>query len=260
MSDIDGVLLDIDGVLAVSWEPLPGGIEALGWMRSNGVPFRLITNTTTKTRSDLADTLRGAGFDVADEEIVTAVVATAEYLRTHHAGRTCFVLSDGDATDDLEGIELSRVEDADVMVLGGAYDGFTYPTMNRVFRRLMDGAPLVGMHRNLYWMTSEGLQLDAGAFIGGLEEATGREAVICGKPTGPYFESALAMLGVPAERTVMVGDDIVNDVRGAQVLGIRGALVKTGKFLPGDLDKVSEPPDFVLETIAGLPDLVQGSR
>jgi HAD superfamily hydrolase (TIGR01458 family) len=259
VADIDGVLLDIDGVLAVSWDPLPGGIETLAWLRSHDVPFRLITNTTTKTRSDLAQTLRGADFDVRDDEIVTAVVATAEYLRTHHDGQTCFLLSDGDASDDLDGVELGRVDDADVIVLGGAYDGFSYPTMNRVFRRLIEGAALVGMHRNLYWFTDEGLQLDAGAFISGLEEASGREAVICGKPTGQYFESALTMLGVPPERAVMVGDDIVNDVRGAQVLGIRGALVKTGKFLPGDLGKVPEPPDFVLDTIAELPNLVGGS-
>jgi HAD superfamily hydrolase (TIGR01458 family) len=260
VADIEGVLLDIDGVLAVSWEPLRGGIEALGWMRANDVPFRLVTNTTTKTRSDLADTLRGAGFDVRNGEIVTAVVATAEYLRTHHAGQTCFVLSDGDASDDLDGVELGQVDHADVIVLGGAYDGFTYPAMNRVFRRLMDGAALVGMHRNLYWLTNEGLELDAGAYLSGLEEAIGREAVICGKPTGQYFESALAMLGVPAKQAVMVGDDIVNDVRAAQVLGIRGALVKTGKFLPGDLDKVPKPPDFVLETIAELPALIEGFR
>jgi HAD superfamily hydrolase (TIGR01458 family) len=256
VADIDGVLLDIDGVLAVSWDPLPGGIEALAWLHSHDVPFRLITNTTTKTRADLAETLRSAGFDVRDEEIVTAVVATAEYLRAHHDGDVVYVLSDGDATDDLRGIELGRVDDADVIVLGGAYDGFTYPNLNRVFRQLMDKAVLIGMHRNLYWLTTEGLQLDAGAFISGLEEATGRRAVICGKPTKPYFESALAVLGVAAERAVMVGDDIVSDVQGAQEVGIRGALVKTGKFLPGDLEKVSGSPDFVLDTIADLPGIL----
>jgi len=128
--------------------------------------------------------------------------------------------------------------------------------MNRIFDRLMHGATLVGMHRNLYWHTGEGLQLDAGAYIAGLEEATGREAVICGKPSGPYFDAALAMLGVPRESTIMVGDDIVNDVCGAQVLGLRGVLVRTGKFLADDLAKVPDPPDHVLETIADLPDLL----
>jgi ribonucleotide monophosphatase NagD (HAD superfamily) len=124
----------------------------------------------------------------------------------------------------------------------------------------MDGASLIGMHRNLYWRTSDGLELDAGAYIAGLEEATGREAVICGKPSAPYFDAALEMLGVPRERTIMVGDDIVNDVRGAQLLGIRGVLVRTGKFLPEDFAKVPEPADHVLETIGGLPDLFGRSR
>ena len=259
MGDIDGVLLDIDGVLAVSWEPLPGAIDAIAWLRSNDVPFRLITNTTTKTRSDLAGTLRDAGFDVRDDELITAVVATAEYLRSNHSGARCFVLSDGDASGDLEGIELSELDDADVIVLGGANEDFTYPTMNRIFARLMAGATLVGMHRNLYWRTSDGLELDSGAYIAGLEEATGRAAVICGKPTGPYFDAAIAMLGVPRERAIMVGDDIVNDVRGAQVLGIRGVLVQTGKFLPGDLAKVPAAPDDVLATIADLPKLLDAS-
>jgi ribonucleotide monophosphatase NagD (HAD superfamily) len=83
--------------------------------------------------------------------------------------------------------------------------------------------------------------------------------VICGKPTGPYFDAALAVLGVPRERAIMVGDDIVNDVRGAQVLGIRGVLVETGKFLSDDLAKVPVAPDHVLGTIADLPELLRAS-
>lgn len=259
MDEIEGVLLDIDGVLAVSWEPLPGAIDTIGWLRSHEVPFRLITNTTTKTRADLAATLRDAGFDVRDDELITAVAATARYLRANHPNARCFLLSDGDAGADLEGVELADLDVADVIVLGGASEDFTYTTMNRIFDRLMDGATLVGMHRNLYWRTGEGLQLDTGAYIAGLEEATGREAVICGKPSRPYFDAALAMLGVPRKGTIMVGDDIVNDVRGAQVLGLRGVLVRTGKFLPGDLAKVTDPPDHVLETIADLRDLLGAS-
>ena len=97
MDEIEGVLLDIDGVLAVSWEPLPGAIDTIGWLRSHGVPFRLITNTTTKTRAELARTLRDAGFDVRDDELITAVAATAQYLRANHPNARCFLLSDGDA-------------------------------------------------------------------------------------------------------------------------------------------------------------------
>src|SRR6266508_1601706 len=205
-------------------------------LRDDGVPLRLITNTTTKTRADLAATLRRAGFDVEDHEIVTAVVATAGYLRAMHPGSNVFVLSDGNATTDLGGIQLTDVEDADVIVLGGASGDFSYPMMNRIFRRLMEGAPLVGMHRNLYWKTSEGWELDGGAYIAGLEAAAETTATICGKPEKQYFDAALQMLGLGVDRVAMVGDDILNDVLGAQSAGLTGVLVRTGKYRQGDED------------------------
>lgn len=254
----DGLLLDIDGVLAVSWEALPGAVETLAWLRAKDVPFRLITNTTTHTRADLASTLRAAGFEVDAPEIVTAVVATATYLRERHPGARVFLLTDGDARADLDGVDL--VDDrADVVVLGGASNDFTYATLNHVFQMLMDGAELVGMHRNLYWKTADGWQLDGGAYIAGLEQATGRSAVICGKPSAAYFASALAMLGTLAERTAMVGDDLENDVLGAQAAGLTGVLVRTGKFRPEDLERADGAPDVQLASIADLPGLLRSS-
>jgi HAD superfamily hydrolase (TIGR01458 family) len=253
---IEGLLLDIDGVLAVSWEALPGAVEALKQLRADGVPFRLITNTTTKTRADLAATLRESGFDVSEEEIVTAVVATAEHLRTVHPGAKVVVLSDGDATADLADIDLVDADEADVIVIGGACDDFTYPTMNRIFRRLMDGAALVGMHRNLFWKTAEGWELDGGAYIAGLEQAADTIATICGKPDKAYFDAALAMLGLEADRAAMVGDDIVNDILGAQAAGLTGILVRTGKYRAGDEHRDEVRPDHVIESFAAVPDFL----
>lgn len=256
---IEAVLLDIDGVLTVSWKALPGATQALQRLRQQGVPIRLVTNTTTKTRSDLAATLRDAGFDVTDEEVVTAVVATAAYLRTTHPGAKVFVLSDGDAAADLEGVDLVDVEEADVIVLGGASEDFAYDTMNRIFRRLMDGARLVGMHRNLYWKTSEGWELDGGAYIAGLEAAADTVAAICGKPEETYFAAALEALGVGADRAAMVGDDMLNDVVGAKAVGLIGVLVKTGKYRPGDETRHDVQPDHVVDSIAGLPEILARS-
>ena len=256
---IEGLLLDIDGVLAISWEALPGAVDALRTLRDEGIPFRLITNTTTKTRADLAGTLREAGFAVKDGEVVTAVVATAQHLREAHPGAGAFVLSDGDATADLEGVRVVDVDEADVIVIGGACDDFTYATMNRIFRRLMDGAVLVGMHRNLYWKTSDGWELDGGAYIAGLEEAAETRATICGKPERAYFESALAMLGVDAARAGMVGDDILNDVLGAQDAGLTGILVRTGKYREGDEDRRDGRPDHVLGSFAEVPAFVRSA-
>ena len=251
MVDVDGLLLDIDGVLAISWEPIPGAVDAVASFRRDEVPFQLITNTTTHTRAGLATILRDAGFDVHADEIVTAVTATASYLRSHHPDAGVAVISDGDADDDLDGVRLVDIGDADVIVIGGACDDFTYATMNRVFRRLMDGAALVGMHRNLFWRTADGWQLDGGAYLAGLEEATGTGATICGKPAAAFFEAALALLGVPPSRAAMVGDDVVNDIGGAQEVGIHGVLVRTGKFREDDV--VNGAPDTVLGSLADVP-------
>jgi HAD superfamily hydrolase (TIGR01458 family) len=253
----DAILLDIDGVLTVSWDPIPGAIDAVKRLRTDRVPFRLITNTTTHTRKDLAATLGTAGFEIDPSEVVTAVVATAAYLRDHHAGGRVYLISDGDPRADLEGIDLvGPDEPAEVVVIGGAGEAFSYEAVNHAFRLLTDGAALIGMHRNMYWRTERGLELDGGAYIAGLEEATGHRAVICGKPAPEYFGSALALLGVDAERAAMVGDDVVNDVLGAQAAGLVGVLVRTGKFRPEDLDRPEGPPDHVINSIAELPGLI----
>jgi HAD superfamily hydrolase (TIGR01458 family) len=255
--DVDAVLLDIDGVLVTSWEAIPGAVGAVASLRSAGVPFRLLTNTTTHTREELAATLAGAGFDVAPSEILTAVVATGAYLRAHHPGARVALLSDGDPRGDLGDVRLVPLDGpADVVVVGGACEDFTYAAINALFRDVIDGAALVAMHRNRYWRTADGLQLDAGAYVAALEEAAGATAAVCGKPAAAYFAAALDELGAPAARAAMVGDDVLNDVSGAQAAGIAGVLVRTGKFRPGDEGRAGGSPDAVLGSVAELPRLL----
>jgi ribonucleotide monophosphatase NagD (HAD superfamily) len=112
------------------------------------------------------------------------------------------------------------------------------------------------MHRGLYWRTSEGLQLDSGAFVVGLERAAGITAEVVGKPAPAFFTAALAYLGASADGTLMVGDDIENDVLAAQRQGLTGALVKTGKYLPRTHHDASGTPDHVLDSFADLPALL----
>ena len=253
--DVKGLLLDIDGVLTTSWRALPGATDALETLRAADVPFLLLTNTTVKTRRELAGTLREAGFDVDADRILTATVGTGAYLRAHHPRRSCYLIAKGDVTEDLEGIELVD-EDADVVVISGAEDGFTYEKLNKAFNMLMNGAQLVTMHRNLYWKADDGLQLDAGAFVKGLEHASGVEATVVGKPSADFFDAALDLLGTSAEESAMVGDDIENDVLAAQRVGLTGIQVRTGKFRDEDLARASGQPDHVIDSIADLPALL----
>ena len=130
---------------------------------------------------------------------------------------------------------------------------------NRAFQALVGGASLVAMHRNLDWQTDQGLQLDMGAFVVGLEKATGVAATVAGKPSRAFFGAVLAEVGVQADEALMIGDDIDADVLGAQASGIHGVLVRTGKFRQETLDRATEQPDHVVGSIAEVPALLDAS-
>jgi HAD superfamily hydrolase (TIGR01458 family) len=252
------LLIDIDGVLVTSWQPIPGAIDTMAEIRHRRLPFVLVTNTTSRTRADIASLLGDAGFDVQADEILTTAAITAAYLRRRHAGATIQLLNEGDLRPDLEGIDVVD-HDGDVVVLGGAGPSFTYDAVNAAFARLEAGAPLVAMNPNLVWRTADGLQLDAGAYLRALEAATGVDAVITGKPAEEFFQTALDHLDARAAEASMIGDDLHTDVLGAQAVGIRGVLVRTGKFRPDGVAAAAHPPDVIIDSIVDVVDLLDGS-
>ncbi|MFF1912510.1 HAD-IIA family hydrolase [Streptomyces sp. NPDC058239] len=267
MGRIGAVLIDIDGVLTVSWKALPGTVAAMERLREAGLPLALVTNTTSRTRASIAGKLVGEGFPVSADDILTAPAVTAAHLREHHPGARCLLINTGDVRADLTGVTLvdegeeeSGSADGgapDVVVLGGAGDAFTYAALNRAFRHVQRGARLVAMHRNMYWRTAAGLDLDTGAFLLGLERAARVEAEITGKPAGSFFATALAHLGATAPHALMVGDDIESDVLAAQRAGLTGVLVRTGKYLPEAHRAADGTPDHVIDSFADLPALLE---
>ncbi|MZF86163.1 HAD-IIA family hydrolase [Streptomyces sp. SID5643] len=263
MGSVRAVLIDIDGVLTVSWRPLPGAVEALREVREAGFAVLLVTNTTSRTRASIAGTLAEAGFPVSAGDILTAPAATAAYLAEHCPGARCALLNSGDIAEDLGGVTVAGAGDTgtvpDVVLVGGAGPEFGYAELDRAFGHLQHGARLVAMHRNLYWRTDEGLRLDSGAFLAGLERAARVEAEITGKPSRAFFAAALARLGVGAQEAVMVGDDVESDVLAAQRAGMTGVLVRTGKFQPETLRDADGTPDRVIDSFADLPALLRGS-
>jgi HAD superfamily hydrolase (TIGR01458 family) len=248
------ILLDIDGVMHVSGEPISGAVEAVRQLRENGHRIRFVTNTTTRSRTQLAQELRAHGLEVADEEVQTAAEAAARRLR----GKRVLALTMHALVHDLEGLELVG-EGADAVLLGGADETpetnlvFSYMNLARAFAELEAGAELYCLHRNRWWQTKHGPMLDAGAFVAGLEYAAQMEAIVLGKPSPAYFEAACDALDADPDRTWMVGDDLESDVLGAQRLGMRTVLVRTGKFRPDTVERSSVQPDGIVSSLAHLP-------
>ena len=141
----------------------------------------------------------------------------------------------------------------DSVILGDATDNFSYRNINRAFKVLdKSGGDLFTLGKGKYYQEDGELTLDVGPFTAALEFATGRQAHVVGKPSASFFATALSDMGVGALESVMVGDDVVSDVGGAQGCGAQGVLVRTGKFRPADESRDDVRPDAVEDNLAAV--------
>ena len=248
------VLLDLDGVLYVGDTAIAGAGDAVARLRGSGMALRFVTNTTTHTRAATAAKLRRLGVELADEELITpAALAVRHCVECGHR-RAAFVMGDA-VKADFAALEEAD-HDVDAVIVGDLGAQFAFEPLNHAFRLIMEGAELIALQKNRYWMTPGGLSLDAGAFVAALEFASGREALVVGKPSPLFFQEALATAGAPASQAAMVGDDVESDVGGAQRAGLRGILVRTGKFREDRLRAGGVVPDAVVDSIADVPELL----
>jgi phospholysine phosphohistidine inorganic pyrophosphate phosphatase len=250
------ILFDMDGVLYNSETPIPGASEALAWVRAQAIPHLFVTNTTSRARAVLVEKLARFGVPADESQILTPCVAAAAWLR-ERAARGVAVFVPPKTLAEFDGIVCLPEQaetGADYVVIGDLGERWDFRTLNRAFRLLHANAHavLIALGMTRFWQGQDGIALDVAPFVAALEHASGRKAMVFGKPAARFFHAAAEQLQVAAEDILMVGDDIVTDVGGAQQAGLRGALVKTGKFRPGDLDG-GVKPDVVLNSVADLP-------
>ncbi len=251
---VGGVLIDIDGTLYEGDAMIPGAMAALSALDAKAIPYRLVTNTTSKPLSAILAKLRSTGLDIEREHIFSAPVVARAYCLQQGFTR-CYPLLKSSLLEDFQGIEFVETAPHAVLV-GDLGDDLTYAALNHAFRFILDGAAFVTMARNRYFHGRDGLCLDVGSIVAALEYATQREATLVGKPAAEFFLPALQSMGISSANVVMVGDDLEGDVGGAQNAGLGGVLVRTGKFRPDQLEKTHITPDSILDSIAALPTLL----
>lgn len=257
MSGIRGFLIDLDGVLYTGDRPVPGADEAIRFLRENGYSYRFVSNTTRKCRRTIADRLFRMGFEIPEEYLFTPPVAAAAYMKTKKGDRFRLLVT-GDVDRDFpQNGSHGSPAGVDYVIIGDAGDEITYASMNAAFRDLLEGADLLALEKDRYWMAPDGISLSAGPFVAALEYATGKKAVLMGKPSQAFFDLALKDMGLQHDQVVMIGDDIQTDVGGAQDAGMRGVLVRTGKYREEVLRDSAIRPDLVINSIADIRKIVE---
>jgi phospholysine phosphohistidine inorganic pyrophosphate phosphatase len=250
------LLIDLDGVIYQDEQLIEGAIDTLEWIGQHRIPHLYLTNTTSRPRAALLEKFRTLGFDAELDDVMTPVVAANQWLRQRNLHKLALFVpgSIRSEFDDFESVDLEHDEMVDAVVIGDLGEAWDFDLLNRAFRFLMQEPKpvLIALGMTRYWRARDGLRLDVAPFIRALECAASCEAFVVGKPSAAFFELSLQKLRCDAEQAFMIGDDIVGDINAAQLCGIRGIQVRTGKFRNADLDCGIEP-FAIIDSIAGLP-------
>jgi HAD superfamily hydrolase (TIGR01458 family) len=248
---IEGIFLDISGVLLDGAELLPNADKAIDYIEEKNLPYRLITNTSQQPRFNIVKQLQHAGINVVEEHVYTAPLAAKDYVLSNNLRPFCLIH---------RGLkcEFSEVEQSDpnAVIIGDAADDFNYAYLNHVFRLCIEGAPLIAIGHNKYFKKSGEYFLDAGPFVEAIEYACDIEAVITGKPSIDFFNQVLASIHLKPEQVALIGDDIYSDIQGAINAGMESRLVRTGKYRYGDENKTTPKANVEENVLSAIEDLL----
>jgi|AntDeeMetagen681_2_1112603.scaffolds.fasta_scaffold05816_1 HAD superfamily hydrolase (TIGR01450 family) len=248
----DSFLLDMDGVVHVGDSAVPGAVDAIRELRDRGKTVRFVTNNSRASRETLVEDLRGFGIDADPEDVVSAAWATAEYLAEQDVEAVSLVGGEGFA-EMVRGHGIAvRDENVDAVVVGHDHT-IDYDDLERATQLIYEeGTDLVAANADGWYPTPDGIAPGTGATVAAIEAATGVEATVVGKPEPELFE--IAMEGLPADRTVMIGDNPQSDLVGADTAGIDAILVTgTGEDVDaGSVDEVGVAPIATVNDLSGL--------
>ncbi|GAB1604009.1 phospholysine phosphohistidine inorganic pyrophosphate phosphatase-like [Argonauta hians] len=254
---VKGLLLDITGVLYESTEgggrAIEGSVEALQRLKKSGIPVRFCTNENANTRKALTEKLQKFGFELECSQIFSPVPAACSVLKDR--GLRPLLLVNPKCVPDFEEID---TKNPNCVVIGDMAEHFTYEVMNGAFQLLktLSLPILLALGSSKYYQENGKLVLDSGAYMKVLESACDIEAEVVGKPAPDFFKAALNDMNLKPDEVIMIGDDIVNDVGGAQRVGLRGVQVCTGKFREADKNHPTVKPDGFARNLAEAVDVI----
>jgi 4-nitrophenyl phosphatase len=257
---VKAYLIDIEGVLVRDkrYEPVPGAVDWLTGLVSAGKPFCLVSNNTTHRPADLVGALSEVGFPVSEDHLVGALGLGMSWLRERGKFRIRWLGTPGLVDFWIEeGFDPVRDGPCDAVVLGAnpelsiaALDGVLDPVLE-------DGADLVCLHRNLFYLDGQGRRrLGPGAWAASLEALGGGGRVVTvGKPAERIYLEGLKRVGAAPSEALFISDDPISDLVTAGRLGMRTAFVLSGKYPDhGVLAKLEENdwPDIVCSRMSDL--------
>jgi 4-nitrophenyl phosphatase len=254
LTDYAAYLFDIDGTLLRPGSTIPGAVEALTTLKAHGKAVRAVTNNSRMAHHVVAQRFRQFGLPLEDDEVFSALTATAQFIAHEKPGASVFPFGADGLIYELEqaGLTIADSERADYVV-AGYFPEINLAAMTIAMRAVINGARFIAVNVDRRYVGDEGAVPGAGAFVAAIERASGRSPeVIVGKPSITIVQEAVASVGLPASECLFVGDNIEADVVAAHTAGLPALLVWTGVSTPADLEASGVEVEHVADSVEVL--------
>jgi len=247
-----GYLIDMDGVIYKSSEPIPGAVEFIRQLVKRKIPFLFVTNNSQRTKRDIAIKLRRMGFPVEEPHVFTCAIATARFLARQKPAAMAYVIGEGGLLQALHSNGFAIVDQNPDYVVVGEGRTFTMETMEAAVNLILGGAKLIATNLDPNCPTSSGTRPGCGAIVAMLEAATGVKAFSVGKPSPVIMREARKELKLRTGEVTMIGDTMDTDILGGVQMGYRTVLVLSGGTERHEVERFAYQPDIVVDSVASL--------
>lgn len=255
LKNIRAMMIDIDGTLLSGKQVLPGMAEFLTFLNDHSIKFIILTNNSTRTPDYYLNQIRSNGGDLKLQNILTCASVTADYIKANYSGRKVYVIGETGILTALEQEGFTILKDfseqADFVVVGGDHY-ITYEKIKFGCLHLRNGAQLIGTNPDVVSPSEEGLIPECGTNIAALEAASGKKAIVIGKPNPLMFDGGLKVLGSQPSETAMIGDRLETDILGGKQAGLSTILVETGVDNRASILQKGIQPDLVVVNLLDL--------
>ena len=248
-----GFICDMDGVIYLGNQLLPGVAEFVNWLNENDKRFLFLTNSSERSPKELQQKLQRMGLDIGEEHFYTSALATAAFLKKQAPGYTAFVIGAPGLLNALYDVGVTMNDVDPDYVIVGETASYNYEVITKAVRLVLNGARLIATNSDLTGPTEFGIAPACRSLVAPIELATGKKAYFMGKPNPLMMRTGLQLLGVHSEEAAMVGDRMDTDVIAGMESGLATVLVLSGCTSRTDVNDYPYRPTYILNGVGDIP-------